>query len=116
MAFDATDDLDIRSRRLRICAILRLHADAPRFTIEALDRGLAVEHCDDDFAHFRRFAGANDDEIAVENRASTIESPCTRSMNASETRGTKPAGKQNSPSTSSCRCDVTGRDASPELA
>src|SRR5580658_2972590 len=67
--FDATDDLDIARVDWRHCAILRLQTDTPRLTVEALDRGLAVEHCDDDFAIFGASLGTNDDQIAIENRS-----------------------------------------------
>ena len=47
--------------------------------------------------------------------ASTIESPCTRSMNASEARGTKPGGSRNSPSTSSCAVIGTPAATRPRI-
>src|ERR1700722_9382845 len=67
--FDATDDLDIARVDWRHCAILRLQADAPYLAIEALDRGLAIEHCDHNFAVLGASLGTNEDEIAVENRS-----------------------------------------------
>ena len=67
--------------------ILRLQPDPSCFAIEALDGRFAVEHGHDDLAVWAEGCGRTRIRSPSRIAASTIESPWTRSMNASAAGG-----------------------------